>query len=320
MDSPTQGHSKWALSFLPIRRALRETDEHLSEMIEDEDEKAMSGNYWYASRGNGSALFGDHPVNRIGVIMLLGMWGAVSGCYRASSGEAPSTEAELDRSTADGDADIDTDTGAKTETETETDTDTDCTNVTPCGGDTVGTWNVTSSCLTVSGALNLTSMGLMHCPSAPITGALEVTGTWTADVDGTYFDSTTTTGSVRIDLPHTCQEFDGSCIGCDRFGRVLASVGYTSVTCEDDPNPAETGYCGGGCICAGTVDEAAGVGVVSWMSATGAYTTADSTLTVSETWVDQAYAYCVFETTLTMTPLSTDLTGTLTGVVELQKQ
>src|SRR3954467_4012810 len=50
-----------------------------------------------------------------------------------------------------------------------------CSNVTACGGDVVGAWTVSSSCLQVAGQLDLsgTSVG---CASAPATGELHVTG------------------------------------------------------------------------------------------------------------------------------------------------
>jgi hypothetical protein len=82
-----------------------------------------------------------------------------------------------------------------------------CTNVTatvvPCGGDLVGTWTVTPSCLSVSGELNLSLFGA-GCPSVAATGFLEVTGTWTANSDGTYSDDTITSGDEHLTrrLPH----------------------------------------------------------------------------------------------------------------------
>ena len=52
---------------------------------------------------------------------------------------------------------------------------TSCPNVTACGGNLVGTWTVTSSCLKVSGNLDLSLAGA-GCPSTPVTGDLQVTG------------------------------------------------------------------------------------------------------------------------------------------------
>jgi hypothetical protein len=192
-----------------------------------------------------------------------------------------------------------------------------CTNVTPCGGDVVGTWNVTSSCLTVSGELDLSGLGL-GCSYAPVTGSLDVTGTWTADADGTYSDNTITTGTETLELPGSCLSVSGTCTTCSRLGGPIMAVGYASVTCEDNPN-GDLGECGAGCTCTASVDQAGGIGLVPmYPSANGAYTTAGSVLTVNAG--EQEYSYCVSGSTLTLTPQSVGRTGTLTGTVELQQQ
>jgi hypothetical protein len=256
------------------------------------------------------------------LIVLLGMWAALSGCYRTSSGDEQTAEDDSEDSTEggepDGDADGDTDGDADADSDMDADVDTDCTDVTPCGGDVVGTWRVTASCLAVTGELNTESAG-PYC-TAPITGTLEVTGTWTANVDGTYTDRTITTGTVQFNLMYMCKEFDGSCISCATFGGFFKSFGYTEATCEDEPNPAVTGYCGGGCNCTAIVEKAGGLGVISNTTINGNYTIDGSTLTISEIWPEQAYSYCVSESALTMTPVSTDWSGTVTGAIELRRQ
>ena len=73
--------------------------------------------------------------------------------------------------------------------------DADCEAVAPCGGDVVGSWVVAGSCLPVSGNADISGFGL-GCTSAPVRGTLEVTGTWSADADGTFEASTTFT------IPH----------------------------------------------------------------------------------------------------------------------
>jgi hypothetical protein len=187
-----------------------------------------------------------------------------------------------------------------------------CSNVTPCGGDLVGTWNVTSSCLTVSGDLSVWYLGLDRCESVPVTGILEVTGTLTANADGTYSDNTTTRGEEQIDLPSACLEISGTRTTCARISAPLSSIGFASVGCADN---AATG----GCTCSATIDQAGGIGAAPmYPSASGAYTAAGSTLMT--TTDEQEYSYCVSETTLTVTPLSPDATGTLTGTVVLQRQ
>src|SRR4051812_30158347 len=46
-----------------------------------------------------------------------------------------------------------------------------CSNVVPCGGNVVGTWNVTSSCLKLSGNMDASFVSL-GCPSVPVTGTV----------------------------------------------------------------------------------------------------------------------------------------------------
>jgi hypothetical protein len=164
--------------------------------------------------------------------------------------------------------------------------------------------------------------------SAPVTGTLEVTGTWTANADGTYSDSTTTTGNVQIHLPCTCLEIEGTCSSCSWMGNPVAIfAGYASATCEEDPNADTAGCdCSSGCICSATIDQAGGIGVPAPQGSseapafpsTGDYTIEDSTFTLRAD--DHEYSYCASETALTMTPARTDWTGTLTGAIKLQRQ
>ena len=60
-----------------------------------------------------------------------------------------------------------------------------CTNVTACGGNVVGTWTVSSSCLTLSSSnldISLAGLDPRSCTNVTLTGSLKVTGTWTANV------------------------------------------------------------------------------------------------------------------------------------------
>jgi len=186
-----------------------------------------------------------------------------------------------------------------------------CANVTACGGDVVGTWNVTGSCLAVSGDMDVSSFGL-GCPTVTATGTLTVTGSWTANGDGTYADNTTTSGTETLELPTTCLDVSGTHTTCSRISAPLSSVGFATVDCVDNAATA-------GCTCTCTIDQAGGLGVSPmYPSASGTYTTAGSTLTI--TAGEQEYSYCVEGTTLTVTPVSVGTTATITGSVELQRQ
>ena len=44
------------------------------------------------------------------------------------------------------------------------------------------------------------SLASLGCPTVPVNGSLQTTGTFVANADGTYSDNTTTTGSVTFPL------------------------------------------------------------------------------------------------------------------------
>jgi hypothetical protein len=184
-----------------------------------------------------------------------------------------------------------------------------CPDVTPCGGSVVGTWTVTSSCLKVAGTLDLSLVGA-GCPSAPVTGSLQVSGTWTANADGTYTDGTTTTGSEQFTLGPACLVISSTPVTCDGAASIIKNLGFASLTC--------TSASGGGCACAATVQQTGTLGLVSVApSTTGNYTSAGTALTVTGDVGDTTYAYCVAGSAVTLTPQSTS--PTMTGTIVLQK-
>jgi non-reducing end alpha-L-arabinofuranosidase len=181
-----------------------------------------------------------------------------------------------------------------------------CSDVTPCGGEVVGTWTVTSSCLTVSGSLDLSLFGF-GCTSAPVTGSLQVTGTWTANADGTYSDDTHTSGSEQFTLAPACLTVSSTPVTCDGAASFLAVLGYSSVTCTDAAS--------GGCSCSGTVRQSGSMGAVSISpSASGSYASAGNAVTPAG---GAPYAYCVSGATATFTPQTPS--PTTTGTIVLQR-
>jgi len=187
----------------------------------------------------------------------------------------------------------------------------DCQAVQPCGGDVVGAWVVAGSCLPVSGNADISGFGL-GCTSAPVTGALEVAGTWTANADGTFTDETTTSGRSQIELPAECLNVSGTITTCDRLGGALQALGYATVTCTDAAS-------GGGCTCLATADQAGGLAMLAVGAArNGRYAIANDVVTTSAGSSNE-YAYCVSGDTLVMTPQTLGTTGTLTGTIVLVK-
>lgn len=184
-----------------------------------------------------------------------------------------------------------------------------CSNVTACGGSVVGTWTVASSCLTVSGSLDTGSIGL-GCASSPVTGSLHVSGTFTANANGSYADNTTTTGAEQIALDASCLHVSGTTVTCDRLSGAngpLAAIGYASASCAPAPS--------GGCICSATVHQSGGVGVVSLANAStsGYYTASGDTLEIDTA---TQYSICASSGRLTLTPATTH--PLVSGTIVLQ--
>lgn len=180
-----------------------------------------------------------------------------------------------------------------------------CTNVTACGGSVVGTWKVSASCIKVSGNLDL-SLVSAGCPTAPVTGSLAVTGTWTANANGTYTDNTTTTGDEQFTLAPACLVISSTQTDCPGAASIISSLGYSTVTCT----PAT----GGGCGCTATVHQSGGIGLVSNIaSSDGNFTAAANLLTID----GQPYAYCASASGMTWSPQTQSPTTSGTVAFEM---
>jgi hypothetical protein len=158
-----------------------------------------------------------------------------------------------------------------------------------------------SSCLVVSGELDLSPFGF-GCASAPVTGSLHVSGTWTAKSNGTYSDQTTTSGSEEFTLASSCLVVSSTPVDCAGAANFLMVLGYSSLTCTD--------AAGGGCNCAGTVQQTGGMGVVAISpSVGGTYTTSGNVITTP----GGVYSYCASGNTITFTPqgMSPTTSGTI---------
>jgi Alpha-L-arabinofuranosidase B, catalytic len=180
-----------------------------------------------------------------------------------------------------------------------------CSNVTPCGGSAVGRWTVTSSCLKVTGQLDL-SLGGLNCAPAPVTGSLQVTGTWTANSDGTYSDSTTTTGTEQLSLAAACLMISGTTTTCAGIAGPVQGLGFKSLTCTD--------AAGGGCTCSGTIQQPGWPGNISASAvANGNYEASGNTLMIDG---NAQYSYCVSGNKMTWTPQTTGVITTGTVVFQ----
>jgi hypothetical protein len=176
-----------------------------------------------------------------------------------------------------------------------------------CGGEVVGTWNVTFSCLNVSGQVDLSMFGL-GCQRANAEGSLRVTGAWIARADNGYTDMTTTKGSVQYSLPASCLRLSGTTVGCEILSTVLANLGQSDVAC--------LAAAGGGCTCTATVNQVGSAGVLALPPSTsGKYKTSGNTLVLDG---ETRYGYCTSGSQLTMSPQGTIVPTS--GTIVFQKQ
>jgi hypothetical protein len=150
----------------------------------------------------------------------------------------------------------------------------------PCGGDIVGTWTVTSACVTA----NVTGF-LTNCPSATLSiSDLRITGTTAYDADLTYTQDTVASGTDVVTLPREC------------IGALTCADLAASFLQENPPPTSVTCWAAGsGCACA------LGVPTQSTIE-TGTYTTTSAgLLTQTKTGGAPGQAnYCVKGTTLTV--------------------
>lgn len=175
---------------------------------------------------------------------------------------------------------------------------TDPNNITPCGGSVVGTWNVASYCLELSGDMDV-SLSSLGCKTVPVTGSLETSGRFVANADGTYSDQTTTTGTASFPLEEKCLSVSSVATTCNEVGSIFEPLGWTTATCSD---------ASGSCQCELTLNQQGGMGaVLTYVEPTGRYTAENNTLTAS----NAKYSYCSQGDTLRVTPEMSGLTGNI---------
>jgi len=173
-----------------------------------------------------------------------------------------------------------------------------CSNVAACGGNAVGTWTVMSSCLKMTGDMDV-SLSSLGCPTVPVTGSLTTTGTFTVNSDGTYLDNTTTSGSVTFPLAASCLSVSSVPVTCEKAGTIFTALNWKMSACTQT---------NGLCNCSLSTNQAGGIGLVSdLVTSHGSYSTAGNTLTAG----DVNYSYCAAGDTLTLTPKMSSLVGSV---------
>jgi hypothetical protein len=181
---------------------------------------------------------------------------------------------------------------------------TTCGNSTPCGGNIVGKWTVSSSCVSVTASAFDST-----CPTATVTSSkLQVSGTFTYNADMTYTSSGTVSGSVVATIPASCLVIQGVTVTCAQINQVF----------QADPMPGVTLNCTGSssCTCTETFTGTASAETGTFTTtAAGLLTTTSSDDTVTES------DYCLKGATLVESPHagSTMMGQSVTGTITLTK-
>jgi len=138
---------------------------------------------------------------------------------------------------------------------------------TACGGNVVGTWKITQTCLSATQDLSST------CPGASAIYDFTLSGTATYNTDGTYSSADTVSALVHEHFPSGCMPF-----------------GFTCAQLEQMAMDAGTGNCStdtqGGCNCDAVTP-------VTSSSATGTYSASGGTLTTMHDGTTSLASYCV---------------------------
>jgi hypothetical protein len=173
-----------------------------------------------------------------------------------------------------------------------------CPSVSPCGGNIVGTWKVTQSCVTATDDLSNTGSG---CPGASAVLDFMYGGTITYNADQT-FDSTITVSEVAHEhFPSGCMPFG---LTCQQLGQSAMDAGVGS--CSTDAQ--------GGCTCDATT-------TLATTTPNGTYSVSGSrTTSTSAAGKTSTGSYCVQGSVLYVIPDPGDGGLTATGEIVLAKQ
>jgi hypothetical protein len=147
-----------------------------------------------------------------------------------------------------------------------------CLQVQPCGGDVVGTWSFVGACEDVDAENRLSDCSLLSGTSETLTGVL------TFNADGTY------TATNWHDAYAGTETSPLSCFGAPTC---TASNGTTTVTSNGETATATVNCTGTStCVC-----HIAGTRTVN--AASGSYSAASATLSVTGGPLPSGFAYCV---------------------------
>lgn len=150
--------------------------------------------------------------------------------------------------------------------------------IAPCGGDVVGTWQISSVC--TDWRVDPATRGT--CPTGSSINDVQMSGTYTYGADGSFAWDTKTGGTTTVTLPAECVTDFAACTDLE-VGFTVAN-GYQSGSCAGKVTTA--------CTCtAKLVDEPS--------KGTGTYKTSGNVLTAILGSDSSSSSYCVKGTKLT---------------------
>jgi hypothetical protein len=147
-----------------------------------------------------------------------------------------------------------------------------CANVAPCGGNIVGTWKVSQSCVTATEDFSSAGAG---CTGAAAVLGIAYGGSVTFKADQTYdFSTITATETVQEHFPSGCSPFG---LTCQQLGQTATDGGPSR--CSTDTQ--------GGCSCDSVM-------MLTSNNPAGTYAVSGSTLTTSSTsGMPSTSSFCV---------------------------
>lgn len=165
----------------------------------------------------------------------------------------------------------------------------------PCGGDVVGTWNVTDYCFNAMEAV------AEACPQAKISMDLSASGMVQYTSNGTYTSSLTLSGNASSTLPPACLMFQGLTLTCEQVNQLYAA----RMAEPDFPfSSASCSAAGTSCRCAFTLRP-----MVS--NETGTYSVSGTTLSMTNAadGMTEVVEYCASGNGSTLQILETNMMG-----------
>ncbi len=172
-----------------------------------------------------------------------------------------------------------------------------CPSVSPCGGDVVGTWQVTQACLSGTEDLNST------CPGASASITSSFAGTVIYSSNNTYTSMITGSGTTQFHYPGACLPTGYT---CTQFSQLLMSVGsYSSVDCAPDA----AGVCNCDAVTSSLPSDESGT-----------FTTSGVALTTMHGGSTSSGTYCVQGNVMYQMQAPGDGGTQATGVVVLRRQ